>query len=296
MASGRKRKVGSRTNGRLNYSSQPTHEPITGVIWQRIARLTRDGKADPRAVSEVARLHAYGAFSDKHAIVGLKIGEIYGRFERLIGCSRSVKGFSYDVGFRGMALLSEEQEAAHDERERKARTAFDDLQKELRTLSRDAVVAIETLCVEDRHILPIWHDELRAFFGRLAMKWGVTAGQKHGGARPGSGPTRTTITATTQIVEKSAEPAKPKPNADRVAWFKAMRVMRPDLRGEGLKESYELWRALKDQTAYRLKTDRKRLEDGKGLGYVPPSAVISPTAAITNRPVLELSAQQELAA
>src|SRR4051794_443354 len=155
---------------------------MSPTLQKRIEMAARELGLDPRADCQLAKLRKKGEITPAMEVAAHKVGEIYGRWERCIGRSRSAKGFSYELGFSGRELRTAEQEAARDEREKKARAAFEDLQDQRRHLRRDLRDAIETLCVEDRHVLPIWYQEFRVFFGKLVTKWKITSARTHGGA------------------------------------------------------------------------------------------------------------------
>lgn len=294
MAIGRKRKTGARQpNGALRRSRVDLAPKV--VQYQRAVRNAEEFGTDLAVAGEIGRLTFCGELTKLQGDVASRVGEVYGRFERLIGVSRSAKGFAYEVGYAAFGisedLLTPEQIAHREHLEIEARKRFDELQVKLRQLPRDLVDAIETLCVEDAHPLPIYYEQIRAFLNHLAVVWKMRANR--GPSNAGRTAARTAVAHAEQIASGEAAPARPKPNVDRIATLKFIRALRPDLDGDDLQEAYELARAVRDQTAHRFKTDRSREKRGKGPAYVPPADDITTAAAITNRPVLSLPGQPE---
>jgi hypothetical protein len=96
-------------------------------------RKGRRRKSGPRGMG------AIGELTDIEVTAGFKIAEVYGRFERSIGCRRIVASPSYEVG-RGWDATGEEDEVAIAQSKAAAR-AFAAMQTEMRTATRPPISA-----------------------------------------------------------------------------------------------------------------------------------------------------------
>lgn len=170
---GRPRKNGER------YPSgdvKPTVEGIAPALWQRIRA---DGMAkllDPRFGSELGRLNMRAELTNAQTATGMRIGEIYGRFERYKRKPRSAKSPSYEMGFGGEPDIAEERMtseeiAQHEDRVRAATTAWQDLQAKFPNSAARSI--IEMLCVEDRPVPSHHLGDLRKLLDFIAAGFGA---------------------------------------------------------------------------------------------------------------------------
>lgn len=281
VAGGRPRKPGERyPSGKLRPAPKPTFEPISGAEWQRIRTAGKKLGADPRLSSELSRLNLFGELTIVQTTAGHRVGEIYGRFERAHGRRRSVRSPSYERAFGA-------DSSADDDREEAARAAFLALQETLarltfvppapagkcpslspRTLPRHSLIdALEQLCVEDRPVRPDVLPLVRSLLDHLAVAWGLTTVKK-----PHAGSARKP--------EKTRAPpprvAKTNPiNADKTAWLRTMRLMRPDLSEAQLERAYDLAQAIKDREIFeRSKRKPARAEPDVAVSIDRPKLTL----------------------
>src|SRR6266699_82361 len=125
-----------------------------GALWRRIADHGEKLALDPRLGSELGRLRHFGELNNLQASAGSRVGEIYGRYERLKHLHRSAASPSYRLGF-----------GESDE------PSFLRLQEEIQ--ARDLKALMEEVCVDDRPINPTRLDELRAALDHLAVHFGM---------------------------------------------------------------------------------------------------------------------------
>ncbi len=143
-----------------------------GALWRRIADHGEKLALDPRLGSELGRLRHFGELSNLQASAGSRVGEIYGRYERLKHLHRSAASPSYRLGFGESDDPSGAEELDRfAERVRRAERAFLRLQEEIQ--ARDLKALIEEVCVDDRPINPTRLDELRAVLDHLAVHFGM---------------------------------------------------------------------------------------------------------------------------
>jgi hypothetical protein len=154
----------------------------------------------------VARLLFEKKLNDREAAAAFRVGEIYGRYERLHGRRRSAVSPSYTIGRSGAPELAEErmtgeQIEARDKRERDIEAAFLALQDEIPSYPPRWRAMIEHLCVENLHVPEIWLPELRWMLEKIA-KAARIPGQK--GAKPGERGAK--VGNTSQSVPRGAVP------------------------------------------------------------------------------------------
>lgn len=244
---GRPKKAGERyPSGDL----KPTTEPIAPAL---LARIRTDGVAlglDPRLGCEVGRLLLTSQLTTAQASVAFRIGEVYGRFERLKGKTRSVGSPSYQSGSRGEAGLAEENMTPVELGRLKqsilgAEAEFMRLQDEIP--GGRARAAVEQLCVEDRAVNPMLYPGIRELLEHLGRRV-----FRMSSSRKGTGP------VSARSSPKTSAPAAPKPNIDRIYWIEVVRRLRPDLSDADLSRAYETQQALKARGTFRAKRDADR--------------------------------------
>jgi hypothetical protein len=99
--------------------------------------------------------------NDREAAAAFKVGEIYGRYERLHARRRSAISPSYTIGRSGAPELAGErmtgdQIAAREKRERDVEAAFAALQDEIPAYPPRWRSILEALCVENLHVPEVW--------------------------------------------------------------------------------------------------------------------------------------------
>lgn len=269
---------------------------MSGALWQRWRQHGKRMGIDPRFITELGRLNSESHLSTTHVVAGMQIAEIYGRFEGINGLARSARSPSYNASYGDAAihddLLDPEVIEEREQRAAKINDEFEHLQGFMVVLPRDLMDAVETLCVEDRHISPTMHEPIRLFLARIHVILEERRKKKGQGHRLSAVEARAKLAAATPRHKMAARPQQqtgPKINVERVAFFRAMRALRPDLRGDDIAQAYEFFRALKDKTSLRLKEDRKRKEGA----FAPPPPAPTATNPNSDRLVLELPGQTE---
>lgn len=283
---GRPRKAGPRypsgdlRRPRRGGSRQATAEPISPALWQRIVQYGRDLGVDERLSSEIGRLNRFGELTTAQTAALLRVGEIYGRYERAVGMPRrTVRGASYEVGYGDPTLaddiLTPEARERRDRAVLAARQAYAALVGHRAAdgtwisglIPRHLREAVETLAVDDRPVLPTWYPDLRDLADRLAAAWHMS------GAAP-RGRSRAAMLTTQQRLRRahaspsSASPSSssPSPSAavpGRTDWRSAISAtisrLRPDLASEAVASLVAYCEALRDRIAFRrAKAGRQR--------------------------------------
>lgn len=286
MLVGRRRNDGERyPGGKLRPRSKlkPDVEPISGVLWQRLRAHGRALGIDQRLTSELGRLNLYGELTVAMTAAGLRIAEIYGRYEGLKGLRRSTKSPSYNASYgeSGIAeeLLGVDAMDILEDRIRKATEAYHKLvgreafidEKRVRYPEIPGMIpaklrnVIEQLCVEDKPVSPAAYDDIREFLHQLAIVWKIQAavqspspnmaagrGGRHG---PALHFNKHEDAANPDATGKPAEPKRP--NLDRIFWIQVAKVLRPDLNEHELGEAFDIQQALKAREIFRRAKERK---------------------------------------
>jgi hypothetical protein len=251
MSKGRPRKNGERTA--CGALKRVADNGLTPTAIKRISEDLARGAGDKRFETEVARLLFERKINDREAAAAFRVGEIYGRFERLHGKHRSAVSPSYTIGRAGAPELADErmtdeQVEARDRRERDVEAAFAALQDEVPPYPAKWRAMLEHLCVDNLHVPEIWLPELRWMLERIA-KAARIPGQKKG-ERNGSGgksvtpPRVVPLNRTNGAVSTSTVP---RINDDRDAWITLIHNLRPDLDAAALIEAGRFQGALRDR-------------------------------------------------
>jgi hypothetical protein len=144
-----------------------TSDPRAENVFRRFAELEATVGLDPRLTSQIGRLRYLKLLTDGQAAAADKIGQIYGRFERIHARRRYSVSPSYQLG-RG-----------HSEREydphvvRAAEADYRALQDCIPLLPREARDIIEQLCVENCAVPSIYLPEVRVILDRVAVEFGL---------------------------------------------------------------------------------------------------------------------------
>lgn len=291
----RPRKPGERyPSGKLKPAPKPNFDPISGVEWQRIRQDGRRLGADPRLASELARLNLFGELTIVQTTAGQRVGEIYGRYERLTGLKRSVRSPSYE---RAYGIGFERQDA-----ERAAAEAFRDLQDTLDQLAQapppifskrkgrlecrphHVIDALEHLCVENRAIGPALYPEIRGLLDYLAATWGLSTIR-----RPNAGSSRRA--PITPAPEQQPRKPEPRTGHDQEAWMKVMRTLRPDLTDAQLENAYRVAQAVRDRGKFLNERPTRTLKGSRVIAF--PDAA-ERTARRLDQPTLTLPGDRDV--
>lgn len=291
---GRKPQAGERyPSGKLKKRvslTKPTSEPVTGTMQQRWRQNYQRMGIDPRFLTELGRLNCDAELTAVQVAAGHEIASIYGRYEGLNGFQRSARSPSYNASF-GEAqvhddLVDPEIIEAREKYAAKVRDDFLHLSSFMAVIPQRLREAVEELCVEDLHVLPSMYEDIRAFLNRI--------GKVLADWRKRKGTPRVPATAARARLAEAAGPKRPTPkpvrkvNVERTAFVKLLRQARPDLEHDEVAGAYDLFRALKDQTAHNAKTDRIR-QTGDYAKTPHPSTLTSTTV---NRPALTLPGKE----
>jgi hypothetical protein len=253
MPKGRLRKPGERTP--IGALKRVADSGLTPTAIKRISEDLARGAGDRRFESEVARLLFEKKLNDREAAAAFRVGEIYGRYERLHGLRRSAVSPSYTRGRSGAPELADErmtseQIEAREKRQRDIEAAFLALQDEIPIYPPRWRGMIEHLCVENAHVPEIWLPEVRLLekIAKAARIPGQKGDKARGSVSRGSGPgpkgtdVRPNGTGSSSIVPRQTD--------DRDAWLTVTRKLRPDLDDAALLEAYRFQGALKDRAAF----------------------------------------------
>jgi hypothetical protein len=274
---GRHREPGERYPGgklKRRTSTKPDIEPIAPALWQRIRQHGRDFGVDPRLTSELGRLSLHGELTVAMTVAGFRIGEIYRRFEAHQRLSRSPRSPSYNASYGESSIAEEllmpEQIEELVRRQQEARRAWESLEHEIPLELRNPV---QQLCVEDRHISPVFLEDIRLLLARLSTAWNVHGAprgpaanghdrhgpplhfNKHEGAK--SEPVVRAINSA-QPRAPLAPAAEKKPNYERIAWMRVVRAAAPHLTQDQLDAAFDLQQALKQREIFRNAKARGR--------------------------------------
>ena len=146
-----------------------TNDPRAENVFQRFADLEKTVGLDPRLTSQIGRLRYLKLLSDGQAAAADKVGQIYGRFERIHARRRHSVSPSYQLG-RG-----------HGEREydtdvvKAVEADYRALQDCIPLLPREARDIIEQLCVENCAVPSLYLPEVRVILDRVAAEFGLGA-------------------------------------------------------------------------------------------------------------------------
>jgi hypothetical protein len=218
---------------------------MSGAIWQRLRQHGRRIGSDPRLVTELGRLNWFGELTGVQVAAGLRIAQIYTRYERLKRLARSARSPSYEPGFGDPDIaedrLAPDQLEDLEEDNRDATAKFRELQKQIPSDLRSPV---ESLCVEDRNINPVILTRVRTLLDQLAVYWGITT--KNRSKRP-----------TTPSSASEAEVVK-RVNFDRMCWFEVLRRTFPHLSDKQISHIIATHRALVDRRRFQAEKRGKR--------------------------------------
>ena len=250
-------------------STKPDIEPIAPALWQRIKQHGRDFGVDPRLTSELGRLNLHGELTVAMTVAGFRIGEIYRRYETHKRLSRSPKSPSYNASYgeAGIAeeLLLPEQIEELERRIREATRSWEAVESEI---PRELRHAVQSLCVEDRPISPIFYEDIRRLLSRLSTAWNVH-GIPHGAGVPRRanghdrhGPPLHFNKHEAKEAEKPRAPLAPKPparpNFDRISFIKVVRAAAPHLTEDQLSDAFDFEQALKQREIFRAAKAKRR--------------------------------------
>jgi hypothetical protein len=157
---GAKKKPGPRYPG---GQIKPEGAGVTGTQLQRLRAVSKD----PLLATQLGRLLFLEEITRAEYDTGVRVAEIYGRYERTIGRRRSVASPHYEAG-RGR--VTGEDDLAR-ERAKAAAKAWGILQAEIKLCPRGVRDAIEELCVEDRACPPGWFPAVRIALAILGTLW-----------------------------------------------------------------------------------------------------------------------------
>jgi hypothetical protein len=175
---GRPRKAAERLpSGRLRTQTEEG-DVRAPTLWRRIKDGAVRGGAHPYAGTVLGRLSIFGCLSDAEVEAGFRLGEIVGRYERLRGLPhRSSASPAYEQGYGTApdpyASGDKDLIARYEQRVRNAVKAYERVIDHVPQRSRDALF---TICVDDREINSLLHEDVRLILRQLAGSFGFAAG------------------------------------------------------------------------------------------------------------------------
>src|SRR6185369_8223603 len=215
---------------------------------------------------ELSRLSMMGELTLAQTAAGMRLAEIYGRFERSIGRRRSAASPAYAIGHGDPDLaedrMTDEQLTQLAETRARARQAFLDLQEDLPVYPPRARALVEALCVEDRPLEPLALEEAKAVLDHLVRAFGPKWREK----KPGPGRPQRSRPAPSEAPR--AAPVQAGDTPAKIAYRMALRVLRPDLDDSDIERAYKLQTDL--QAAI---SDRERFRQSKEIrksAAIPP--------------------------
>lgn len=244
---------------------------ISPALWQRIKTNAIRFGEDSRLASELSRLSMLGHLTAAQTAAGLRMAEIYGRFERTRGLRRSAKSAAYDRGHGDPDLAEERMTPKERERlvEQQAlvRQEFEDLQANLAKMEegtpneravRGARGALEALCVEDRPIDPFTLADIPTMLDRLAKAFGDAWRRR----KPGPGRPERKISPPTGTVPRRS-PAEQSELPAKTAFRAMLGKLRPDLDADGIERAWSIHNGLEAAFTDRERVRREKTETRK---------------------------------
>ncbi len=144
-----------------------TSDPRAENVFRRFAELEKTVGLDPRLTSQIGRLRYLKLLTDMQAAAADKVGQVYGRFERIHARRRFTVSPSYQLG-RGYGEREYDTEVV-----RAAESDYRALQDCIPLLPREARDIIEQLCVENCAVPSLYLPEVRVILDRVAAEFGL---------------------------------------------------------------------------------------------------------------------------
>lgn len=144
-----------------------TSDPRADNVFRRFTDLEQTVGLDPRLTSQIGRLRYLKLLTDGQAAAADKVGQIYGRFERIHARRRFTVSPSYQLG-RGHGERQYDLELV-----RAVEADYRALQDCIPLLPREARDVIEQLCVENCAVPSIYLPEVRVILDRVAAEFGL---------------------------------------------------------------------------------------------------------------------------
>jgi hypothetical protein len=151
-------------------------DPRAENVFRRFAELEQIVGLDPRLTSQVGRLRYLRLLTDAQAAAADRIGQIYGRFERIHAVRRSSVSPSYQLGRRTGEGPDHDPDVIAA-----AEADFRDLQDCIPVVPREARDVIEQLCVENCAISSLHLPHVRVILDRVARAFGIAPASEENG-------------------------------------------------------------------------------------------------------------------
>ena len=155
-------------------------DPRVENVFRRFVELEKTVGLDPRLTSQIGRLRYLKLITDAQAVAADKVGQVYGRFERVHRVRRHAISPSYRIGRgagRGRPTHEHDDAAILDAQILAAQADYDAVQDCIPTFPRAARDALEALCVENCAV-PAWHlDDVRRVLDKVAHAFGLVGAQ-----------------------------------------------------------------------------------------------------------------------
>jgi len=257
---GRPAKAGERHPcGKLKKPASGKPAGIAPALWQRIKTDAVRLVQDARLGSELARLSVFGDLTVVQTAAGFKMAEIYGRYERVVGLHRSARSAAYDMGHGDPDLaeerLSEDEKEVRDERLRRVRNDFHDLQEAVPVYPIHARAMLEALVIEDRPPDATRLPELADLLEHMAKNFGEKWRQRKSGPKP-----RKQAKALRTAEEAPARKPQVLESPALIGFRAAMATLRPDLADDLVRRAFDLQTVLADRE--RVRRDKEFRKSG----------------------------------
>lgn len=214
-------------------------EPIAPALWDRIRRNVNAGLLPPIHASEIARLAQHGEITSTEAAAAFRIGEIYGRYERCVGCSRSARSPSYEMGYSGHPPENQqERDEERDRTEQDATKAWLSLQGMLSKMVVGSVELrrLEELCVQNEPISPPDVQTVRKILDRLAQYFRVVSAGKNVELKRQA---RASYRTPRTVLSNTPAPPPRAQGADRASFLASVAPLIPNVSQDQLDKAFD---------------------------------------------------------
>lgn len=239
-------------------------EPIAPALWDRIRRNVNAGLLPPIHASEIARLAQHGEITSTEAAAAFRVGEIYGRYERCVGCARSARSPSYEMGYSGHPPENQqERDEEQDRAEQDATKAWLSLQGMLSKMVVGAseLRRLEELCVQNEAISPPDVQTVRKILENLAQYFRVVSAGKNVELKRHA---RASFRGTNTVLSNTASPPARKQGADRAAFLSSVAPLIPNATQDQLDKAFDDY--CKGRATETAKRDRETFREEKARG------------------------------
>lgn len=250
--------------GRPPKKSRTGIDPIAPTLWERIRRNVNAGLLPPIHASEIARLAQHGEITSTEAAAAFRVGEIYGRYERCVGCSRSARSPSYEMGYSGHPPENQqERDEERDRAEQDATKAWVSLQGMLSKMvvGSAELRRLEELCVQNECISPPDVQTVRKILERLAQYFRVVSAGKNVELKRQA---KASFRGPNTVLSNTPAPSARKQGADRAAFLSSVAPLIPNASQDQLDKMFDDYCSQRSKETAKLDRDTFRQEKARG--------------------------------